>query len=95
MLGTYEASHLADDTRNTVDELDYRTKAVDQLAILVPMLSERRFFFQEYLDDILGGMTILEPVGGRVFGKVYPGLLGVAVDCGIEDCLELSGGHVR
>ena len=93
MLGTYEASHLADDTRNAMDELDYRTKAVDQLAILVPMLIECRFSFQEYLDDIVGGMTVLELVGGWVFGKVYSGLLCVAVDCGIEDCLKLSGGH--
>jgi len=85
VLWTYEASHLADDTRNTVNELDYRTKAVDQLAILVPMLIERRFSFQEYLDDIIGGMTVLVLVGGRVFGKVYSGLLGVAVDRGIED----------
>jgi hypothetical protein len=79
VVWTYEASHLADDIRNTVDDLDYRTKAVDQLAILVPVLIESRFFFQEYLDDILGGMTVLELVGGRVFGKVYSGLLGVAV----------------
>jgi hypothetical protein len=93
VLGAYEASHLVDDTRNTVNELDYRTKAVDQLAILVPMVVERRLSFQEYLDDILGGMTVLDLFGGRVFGKVYSGLLGVAVDCGIEDCLKLLGGH--
>ena len=92
VLGTYEASNLVDDTRNTVNELDYRTKAVDQLAVLFPMVVERRLSFQEYLDDIVGGMTVLELVGGRVFGKVYSGLLGVAVDCGIEDCLKLIGG---
>ena len=91
VLGTYEASNLVDDTRNTVNELDYRTKAVDQLAVLFPMLIERRFFFQEYLDEIFGGMTVLDLFGGRMLGKVYSGLLGVAVDRGIEDCLKLIG----
>ena len=43
--GAHEASCLANDTRTPMNDLDYRTKAVDQLAIFVPMVVERRFSF--------------------------------------------------
>jgi hypothetical protein len=62
-----------------MNDLDYRTKAIIQLAIFVPIVLECRFSFQKYLDDILERMRVLELLSGGVLGKVYSGLLGVVV----------------
>jgi hypothetical protein len=38
---TYGASCLPEDSRKRMDDLDYGAKAVDQVAILVPIFFER------------------------------------------------------
>jgi len=38
-------------------------------------------------------MAVLEFVGRRVFGEVYSCLLGIAIQCGIEDGLKVRRGH--
>ena len=40
MLIAYEASSLANDARQRMDDFDYRAKAVDELAILFPIVFE-------------------------------------------------------
>jgi len=62
-----------------MNDLDYRTKAIIQLAIFVSIVFECRFSFQKYLDDILERMTVLELLSGGMLGKVYSSLLGVVV----------------
>jgi hypothetical protein len=36
-------------------------------------------------------MAVLEFVCGGMFGQVYSGLSGIAVQCGIEDGLKVAG----
>ena len=62
-----------------MNDLDYRTKAIIQLAIFVPIVFECGFSFQKYLDDILERMAVLELLSGGMLGKVYSSLLGVVV----------------
>jgi hypothetical protein len=62
-----------------MDGLDYGSNAVDQIAILVPIVFEFRFSFCEYLEDVIRGTAVLELVGRRMFGEVYSCLLGIAI----------------
>jgi len=41
----YEVSGLSKDTGKRMNDLDYGAKAVDQLAIFVPIIVERHFSF--------------------------------------------------
>lgn len=43
MLITYKASHLSKDVRKSMDDLNYGTKALDQLSMFLPIVSERSF----------------------------------------------------
>ena len=45
------------------------------------------------MDDVLGGMAVLELVRRRVFDEVNSGLLGIAVQRSIEDELKVGGGR--
>jgi hypothetical protein len=45
VLIAYKASSLAKDARQHMDDFDYRAKAVDELAILFPIVFEGSFFF--------------------------------------------------
>jgi hypothetical protein len=38
-------------------------------------------------------MAVLELVGRRMFGEIYSCLLGIAIQCGIEEGLKISRGH--
>jgi hypothetical protein len=44
-MQSYEANCLAQDSRKRMDDLDYRSKAVNQFAVLVSIVFERRFSF--------------------------------------------------
>jgi hypothetical protein len=37
------------------------------------------------LEDVIRGTAVLELVCRRMFGKVYSCLLGIAIECGIEN----------
>jgi hypothetical protein len=73
--------------------LDHWADAVDQLAMFVPIVFERFFSISKQLEDIIRRRANLEFVAGGMFGEVYPGLFGIAVQCGIEDGLEVSRGN--
>jgi hypothetical protein len=45
------------------------------------------------LEDVIRGTAALELVGRRMFGEVYSCLLGIAIQCGIEDGLKVRRGH--
>ena len=47
MFGAYEACHLSKDTRKRMDALDHGAKAVRQVDVLVPGVSECCPSFQE------------------------------------------------
>jgi hypothetical protein len=59
-------------------DLAYREKVVNQLAILVPIVSESHFFVPKYLEDLPGSMAALEFASRGMSSEVYPSLLGVA-----------------
>jgi hypothetical protein len=73
-------------------DLDYGTKAVDQLAIFVPKVFERRLPFQKYSDDVLWRLAVLELICGGMFCNINSGLVGIAVERCIEDGLKVGGG---
>lgn len=64
---------------------DHGAKAGGQLAILVPMVFECPFPVLKELEDSVRSVAVLEVVGGGMFGEVYPGLLSVAIQCGVEN----------
>jgi len=43
VLITYEAGHVSEDTRKSMDDLDYGTKASDQVSMFFSIVSERSF----------------------------------------------------
>jgi hypothetical protein len=45
VTGAYKSCGLAKDTRKSMDDSNYRVKAVDQVAIFVPIVFERRLSF--------------------------------------------------
>jgi hypothetical protein len=42
---------------------------------------------------VIRGTAVLELVGRRMIGEVYSCLLGIAIQCGIEDGLKVRRGH--
>jgi hypothetical protein len=92
-LAAYEARDLAKDSRKCMDDLNYGANAADQVAILVSIVFECRFSFWEYLEDVIRGTAVLELIGRRVVGEIYSCLLGIAIQCGIEDGLKVRRGH--
>jgi len=90
---TYEASCFAEKSGKRMNNLDYGANVVDYVAISVPVVFERRFSFRKYLEDIIGGAAVLELVCRRMFGEVYPGLLSITFQCGIEDGLKVGRGR--
>ena len=79
-------------TRKRIDALDHGAKAVRQVdTVYFPRVSECRTSFQEQLNDVLGRMTVLECLCGRMDGKVYSRLPALAVQCGFGDVLIVDG----
>jgi len=74
-----------------VDDFNYRAKRVNQLVVLFPVVFEGPLSFQQELEDVLERMAVLEFICGGMFDKVYSGLVGIAVECGIEDGLKSCG----
>jgi hypothetical protein len=89
--GAHDNNGLAKGTRNYVEELDYRVKAVDQFAMLVPISSELVCFILKQLKDSICRVTILNLVDKRMFGKVNSSLLCV-VGQGIDNELKIGRG---
>jgi hypothetical protein len=72
-----------------VDDLDYGAKTVKQFAVLVPIALEFHLSSQQELEGVVRRVAILKFIRGRMFGEFHPGLLGIAVECGIEDGLKV------
>jgi len=47
------------------------------------------------LKNVIRGTAVLELVYRRMFEKVYSCLLGIGIECGIEDGLKVSRGRGR
>lgn len=47
VLITYKASHLSENARKGMDDLDYGTKAFDQLSMFFSVVSERSLALQK------------------------------------------------
>jgi hypothetical protein len=73
-------------------DLYYWLQAVDQLAISVPIGTELLGFVLEEVEDSIGRVAVLEGLGEGICGKVYPCLLSIVGQSGIEDGLK-AGGH--
>ncbi len=65
-----------------MDDLNYGANVVDYVVVSVPIVSERKFSFGKYLEDIIGGAAILELVCKRMFSEVYSCLIGVTIQSG-------------
>jgi hypothetical protein len=71
-----------------VDDLDYGAKTVEQFAVLVPIALEFHLSSHQDLEDVVRRVAVLKFIRGRMFDKFHPGLLGIAVECGLEDGLK-------
>lgn len=73
-----------------MDDIHYRFKTVDQLAISLSIVFEFVRLSFEQFKDVVGRITRLKPVNKRVLGRVYhdPGLLGIVGEGRIEDKVE-------
>ena len=83
-----QVNGLANNTREYLDDIDHRFKAVYRLVISLSIVIEFVRLFLEKLKDVIGRMAGLKPVRNRVLGRVYPGLLGIFGDGRIEDGLK-------
>ena len=70
---------------------------VDQLVVSIAIIFELVCFVLKELDDSVGRLAVLELLGRRVFGKVYPSFVEVVSQGSIENKLKvvrrLRGGH--
>ena len=81
----HQANALAKNTRKRMDDVHYRFKAVDQLAISLSIVFGFVCLFFEQLKDVIGRIAGLKPI---MDGGVYPGLLGIIGEGCIKDGLE-------
>jgi hypothetical protein len=67
-------------------------ETVDQLSISIAAILELFRFDLKEIEDVIGRLAGLERLGERAVGEVYPGLLEVVGQCGIENGLKVGGG---
>jgi hypothetical protein len=67
-------------------------ETVDQLSISIAAIFELFRFDLKEIEDIIGRLAALERLGEGAVGEVYPGLLEVVGQCGIENELKVGGG---
>lgn len=72
------------------------SKAVGQLVISVAEILELLYFFLKELEDIIGGVAILEFLGKWILRQVYSGVLAIVSQGCMENVLKVGrGGHCR
>ena len=96
MKGAYEASDTTENARRCMKDLHNWLETVDQTAISVAILLELVCFVLKEIEDIIGRLAVLELLGKRVSGKVYPCLVEIISQGSIENGLKVGrGGHCR
>ena len=76
-----------------MDDLDYRAKPVDQLAISIPIdFKCFRLVFKQ-LKDVIGRIASPKLIDKRVLVELYVYLLAVVCESFIEDRLKRYGRH--
>ena len=77
-------------------DLDNWFETIDQLAISIATILELVCSVLKEFEDRIGSSAVLELLGKRVFGKVYPSLLEVVLQGSIENVLKIGRGkHCR
>ena len=71
-------------------DLHYWFKTVDQLAIPIAICLELLCFVSEEIKDDIGGVAILEGLGGGMCSEVYACLFGIVGQGSIENGLKLG-----
>jgi hypothetical protein len=89
---THWSSGFGENGRNCMKDLYYWLQTVDQLAISVTIGTELLGFVLEEVEDSIGRVAVLEGLGEGICGKVYPCLLGIVGQSGIENGLK-AGRH--
>ena len=85
---TYQASCLAKNPREGVNDLYYRTKTFDELPIVVPIVFECLQIFLKEEEDGGGRVTALDLISERIFHQIYASLFSIFIDS-IENKLEV------
>jgi hypothetical protein len=60
-----------------MEDLYYRFKIVDQLAISIAISLELLCFLSKEIEDGIGGVAILEDLSRGMCNEVYTGLFGI------------------
>ena len=68
-----------------MDDLDYRAKPVDQLAISIPIDFECLRLVFKQLKDVIGGISASELIDQRVLVELYAYLFTVVGESFIKD----------
>jgi hypothetical protein len=91
----YEVSDATVATENAgkcMKNLHNWFETVDQLAISIAIILELVCFIMKESEDSVGRWAVLELLGKRVFGNVYPSLVEVVSQGSIEDDLKVVRG---
>jgi hypothetical protein len=70
-------------------------KRVDQLMVSIATIFELVCFVLKKLEDSVGRLAVLEFLGRRVFGKVYPSFVEVVSQGSIENKFKVVRGEHR
>ena len=73
-------------------DMYYWFKTVDKLAISIAICLELVCFVSEEIEDGIGGVAILEGLGGGMCSEVYACLFGIVGQGSIENGLKVGGG---
>ena len=91
--GTYETTAVAEDWvgRESMQHIDDRSKPLEQFGIAVLEFIKRPGLFLEYIEDRIGALATIDPVGEWMVAEIFPSLLGVLGQGNVENGLEVGG----
>lgn len=96
--GTYETTAVTKDWvgGDGMQHIDDRCEPFEQLGIAVFEFIKCLGLGSEYMEDRIGAVAAINPVGEIVVAEIFPSLLGVLRQGSVEEGLKVGGreGHV-
>ena len=72
-----------------MEDLYYGLKAIDQFTIPIAICLELLGLVLKHVEEVVSRLTVLKISGVGIRGKIYSGLFGIVVQCGVESRLEV------
>jgi hypothetical protein len=77
--------------REGMQHIDDGSEPLEQFGVAIPEFIKRPGLFLEYIEDRIGAVAAIDPVGEWVVAEIFPSLLDVLCQCSIEKGLEVGG----